>query len=534
MNLRGWSCWMLPSQPDSRLGYSRLAKVRSQQLVPGGASISPKRASPFLTEPAGDYRTSPSRGPEPTVSLSVCLLWTETLGVLLLWACLDSALSRGCSSSFFCRKSHRVSRPNGVDPGTPLFLTPYLEKGAIDEARRLSLVGRLPGANVKSYAGYLTVNQKYNSNLFFWFFPALEANRDKAPVLLWLQGGPGGTSMFGLFVEHGPYVVYKNLTIGLRDYAWTSRYSVLYIDNPVGTGFSFTDDDRGFAQNQDDVGRDLYSALTQFFQIFPEYQSNEFYATGESYAGKYVPAISYYIHKNNPTAKVKINLMGMAIGDGLCDPELCRNEMSVSYYIFFPFQMLGGYGEFMYQTGMIDELQKQYVVQQTDLGVKLIQQQKWIEAFQVFDSLLNGDVEPYPSFFQNATGCTNYFNYMTCQEPEDQEYFSQFVTLPDVRRAIHVGNLTFHDGSQVEKHLLQDVMKSIKPWLGVLMDNYRVLIYSGQLDVIVAAPLTERFLPTVNWTGAAEYKKAPRFHWKLQPGDTEVAGYVRQVGEFYQ
>lgn len=39
-----------------------------------------------------------------------------------------------------------------------------------------------------------------------------QANRDTAPVLLWLQGGPGGTSMFGLFVEHGPYVVHKNLT----------------------------------------------------------------------------------------------------------------------------------------------------------------------------------------------------------------------------------------------------------------------------------------------------------------------------------
>lgn len=47
--------------------------------------------------------------------------------------------------------------------------------------------------------------------------------------------------------------------------------------------------------------------------------------------------------------------------------------------------MLGGYGEFMYQTGMIDELQRQYVVQQTDLGVKLIQQEKWLEAFQVRD-----------------------------------------------------------------------------------------------------------------------------------------------------
>nr|ABF22393.1 carboxypeptidase vitellogenic-like [Takifugu rubripes] len=443
------------------------------------------------------------------------LLFWGTLALLLLCFTLDSAESRGCSA-FFCRKSHHVRPPNAGDPGSPLFLTPYLEKGAIDEARKLSLVGELPGANVKSYAGYLTVNQKYNSNLFFWFFPALKAS-EKAPVLLWLQGGPGGSSMFGLFVEHGPYVVYKNMTVGFRDFAWTSSYSILYVDNPVGTGFSFTDDDRGFARNQDDVGRDLHCALTQFFQIFPEYQLNEFYATGESYAGKYVPAISYYIHKNNPTAKVKINLVGMAIGDGLCDPET----------------MLGGYGDFMYQTGMIDELQRQYVIKQTDLGVTLIQQQKWVEAFQVFDALLNGDLDPNP-FFQNATGCTNYYNYMECQEPEDQGYYSPFVNLPQVRHAIHVGNLTYHDGSDVEKHLLEDVMKSVKPWLGVLMDNYRVLMYSGQLDVIVAAPLTERFLLTVNWTGAADYKTAPRFHWRVQPSDTEVAGYVRQVKEFYQ
>ncbi len=66
------------------------------------------------------------------------------------------------------------------------------------------------------------------------------------------------------------------------------------------------------------------------------------------------------------------------------------------------------------------------------------------------------------------------FFFLLKQEPPDQEYFSVFVTLSDVRRSIHVGNLTFHDGSDVEKHLLQDVMKSIKPWLGILMDNYRV------------------------------------------------------------
>uniref|UniRef100_A0A8C4TGZ3 Probable serine carboxypeptidase CPVL n=1 Tax=Erpetoichthys calabaricus TaxID=27687 RepID=A0A8C4TGZ3_ERPCA len=376
-------------------------------------------------------------------------------------------------------KNIKVTTVRGPDPGKPLFLTPYLEAGKIDEARELSLVGPLPGVNVKSYAGYLTLNKTYNSNLFFWFFPAQSKD---------MQVRCTGDSKLSL------------------------------VCGCVGTGFSFTDDNQGFARNQDDVGRDLYSALTQFFQIFYEYQKNDFYATGESYAGKYIPAIGYYIHQNNPSAKIKINFKGIAIGDGLCDPEM----------------MLGGYAEFMYQTGIVDEKQKEFVKQQTDLGVMYIQQKKWVKAFEVFDLLLNGDLSQYPSFYQNVTGCTNYFNFLQCQEPKDQKLFGKFLSLPEVRKSIHVGNLIFHDGSEVEKHLLEDVMKTIKPWLAILMDNYRVLLYSGQLDVIVAAPLTERFLPTVPWSKVEEYKKADRFYWKVNSEDTEVAGYVRQVGSFYQ
>ena len=63
------------------------------------------------------------------------------------------------------------------NPGQPLFLTPYIESGKIEEARKLSRVGPLPNApNITSYSGLLTVNKKYNSNMFFWFFPALVSN----------------------------------------------------------------------------------------------------------------------------------------------------------------------------------------------------------------------------------------------------------------------------------------------------------------------------------------------------------------------
>ncbi|KAM6450181.1 putative serine carboxypeptidase CPVL isoform 1-T2 [Liasis olivaceus] len=448
----------------------------------------------------------------------MCKITTTLSALLSLSLTLELGschVRRSAIGSIFRRIKYAL--PSQGDPGQPLFLTPYIESGKTEEGRQLSMVGLLPGPSVKSYSGYLTVNKTHNSNLFFWFFPA-QVQPEKAPVLLWLQGGPGGTSMFGLFVEHGPYVVQKNLTLTKRMFPWTSKFSMLYIDNPVGTGFSFTDDGKGYAKNEDDVGRDLYSAVVQFFQLFPDYQKNDFYATGESYAGKYVPAIGYYIHSNNPTAKIKINFKGVAIGDGLCDPEV----------------MLGGYAEFLYQIGLVDEKQRVYVQNQTNLGQQYIQQKKWKEAFEVFDTLLNGDKTGSPPYIQTITGCSNYYNFLQCQEPTDQEYFGKLLSLPNIRKSIHVGNLTFHDGSIVEEHLIEDIMKTIKPWLAILMDHYRVLLYSGQLDIIVAAPLTERFLPTVPWAKMKEYKNAERIVWRIYDKDPEVAGYVRQVDEFYQ
>ncbi|GIX94952.1 probable serine carboxypeptidase CPVL [Caerostris extrusa] len=103
-----------------------------------------------------------------------------------------------------------------ADFGEPLFLTPYIRSGNIKKAKDLSRVGKLPNApQITSYSGFFTVNQKYNNNIFFWFFPALDNNHD-APVILWLQGGPGMTGLFGLFVEHGPYVIDSNMTAEMR------------------------------------------------------------------------------------------------------------------------------------------------------------------------------------------------------------------------------------------------------------------------------------------------------------------------------
>lgn len=92
----------------------------------------------------------------------------------------------------------------------------------------------VPEMAVESYSGYLTVDEEHGSNMFFWFFPSAKDKAD-APVLLWLQGGPGASSLQGVFNINGPFSAYKceGSMLKLRDHAWTNTHSVLYVDNPV-------------------------------------------------------------------------------------------------------------------------------------------------------------------------------------------------------------------------------------------------------------------------------------------------------------
>ena len=114
------------------------------------------------------------------------------------------------------------------------------------------------------------------------------------------------------------------------------------------------------------------------------------------------------------------------------------------------------------------------------------------------------------------------------------DYFARYLDQCYVRSAIHVGEQEFSNGSVVENFLLDDIAKSTADWLAVLMDHYRVMIYNGQLDIICGLPLTEAYLQQLAWKNSEAYKKADRLVWKVTPNDTEVAGYVRIVGNFSQ
>lgn len=301
-----------------------------------------------------------------------------------------------------------------IDSGEPLILTPLLEAGRIDEARQLAMVPPLL-PNVTSYAGFLTVDVECGSNMFFWFFPA-EADYKTAPLSIWLQGGPGASSLYGLFNENGPLALTPDGKLKPRKFTWTHASSYLYIDNPVGTGFSFANSTECYSRNETQVGRNLLIAVKQFLALFPELKKAPLFVTGESYAGKYVPALAYAIHVDNQDSDSPINLTGIAIGNGLVDPG---NQLH--------------YGDYLYQIGLIDSSDRDHFHEEEELGRSYIAAGNWSGAFDVFDRLLNGDLTPEPSFFKNCTGFDFYFNYLhATQPPEGDE--SAFVNTPEVSK----------------------------------------------------------------------------------------------------
>lgn len=103
---------------------------------------------------------------------------------------------------------------------------------------------------------------------------------------------------------------------------------------------------------------------------------------------------------------------------------------------------------------------------------------------------------------------------------------NELVQTDIMRKTLHVGNLTFHADLKVEEFLYEDMMKSVKPWMEVIIENYRVLLYSGQLDIIVPYPCTLSFMDALDWSGAHQFRKAPRKKWLV---NSNLAGYYRSA-----
>lgn len=311
--------------------------------------------------------------------------------------------------------------------------------------------------------------------------------------------------MWGLFTELGPFFVgIDEASLDKNPYSWHKNHNIIFIDNPVGTGFSFTNSTQGYARDQVQVGAELYSAIIQFLQLFPEFQKVPFFITGESYAGKYVPSLARTIHQNNPTAELKVNLQGIAVGNGFTDPITILD-----------------YSLFVYQLGLVDTNTYNNMKVIEEAGKAAIRDGRLTDAFWSWNNVLD--------LFMRQSDFDNLYNLLYEVEPQVGGDFFNFVERPEVRLALHVGDQIFSGGGTVYQLMIPDFMNSLRPWLEELIENYRVLYYSGQLDIIVAYPLSVSMYNTLEFEAAGQYRNAARVPWYV---GERLAGYMKSGGNF--
>jgi carboxypeptidase C (cathepsin A) len=178
---------------------------------------------------------------------------------------------------------------------------------------------------VQNWAGYVSVNGSQPTlkrHLWYWFFESRNAPSTD-PLVIWLTGGPGCSSLVALFAENGPYIIAEDLSLSLNPFSWNSNASVIWIDQPVNTGYSYADRGDFGATSEAEIADNLYEFLQGFLSQYPKYSELPFYITGESYAGHYIPAAATRIMAGNADPLwPRINLQAIAIGNGLVDPAI--------------------------------------------------------------------------------------------------------------------------------------------------------------------------------------------------------------------
>ncbi|KAF5358669.1 hypothetical protein D9758_007755 [Tetrapyrgos nigripes] len=185
----------------------------------------------------------------------------------------------------------------------------------------------------RNFAGNIAVDRQGhpNNTLWFWAFEkengslTVEAGeREDEPWLIWLNGGPGSSSLVGLMTENGPLQVTGDFSIVGNNFSWNKLADAFWVDQPVGTGFS-TSDATGYVLDEDQMGQDFLGFLTNLVKVFPSLATRPFYLTGESYAGTFIPYIAKTIFS---TPNPPVNLKKIVIGDGTIGGFALYEEIS--------------------------------------------------------------------------------------------------------------------------------------------------------------------------------------------------------------
>jgi len=346
--------------------------------------------------------------------------------------------------------------------------------------------------DVTQHYGYIPVNQKYNANLFYWLFEAQNKSDD---LVLWLTGGPGCSSELALFFENGPYQIDPK-TLQLKDnpYSWNKNANLMYVDQPAGTGFSYASSD--YIGNETMVAEEMWNFFLGFFAKYPQYANMNFFITGESYAGHYIPAIGARIIQEN-AKKQTINLQGLAIGDGLINTEITA----------------GSWAPYLYGMGKISEA-----------DMNDVQDNYWSKCKRDID---NGNWRnAFFSCNQVIQMCLSYagnINVYDIREPckvpplcYDMSYIAKYLNQPSVQQHLGVHKTWVACNYQVYAPFeAKDFDYSYEFDLPIILKQNRLLIYNGFYDLIVDFYGTSAMLDTMDWDGQNGFVNAPNTTWHV-------------------
>ncbi|WWC64204.1 uncharacterized protein I303_106812 [Kwoniella dejecticola CBS 10117] len=478
-------------------------------------------ASPALAAPSLLNFQSPSELASQAIDTAQAWLTEGLSAAKDQWEAAESAIDQALNVESV--NMHGIDYMSLTHPAFPL--------------HRLRVVQpELCDPTVNQLSGYLDISE--TKHLFFWFQES-RSNPAKDPLVTWLNGGPGCSSTTGLLFELGGCnIAEKGENVTFNKFAWNDAANVIYLDQPVGVGFSYSDE--GEVNNSPAAAEDVYAFLILFISKFKQYSKQEFHIAGESYAGTYIPNIASVIYKNNlaldlaPTPSVpKLNFASVMIGNGLTDPHA----------------QFGSVPDWA-----CDHSLSPYAPYKDPEGPECVSLKAKAPRCQ---NLVSGCYRTNSKFacVPAALYCWSLFNEMqqlglnmydvrkTCDKSPDKDgqlcykemgWMETYLNKPEIKAQLGAPeSITFQScNMQINQNfLLQgDAMHNAGALLNELIDSgIRVLIYSGQADMLVNAIGCSRVVDNLETKYSATYAKASKK--KFVNSDDKVSGWTKAAGK---
>jgi carboxypeptidase C (cathepsin A) len=372
------------------------------------------------------------------------------------------------------------------------------------------------------YSGYLDLQA--GESMHYYMVLAETVPVDEAPVIFSFSGGPLCSSMMRVFMEQGPFRFNMSspeddLTVSLNPHRWTATATIVFVEMPLGVGFSYSESG-DYTTNDNKTADDNLAMMHSFFKLWPGLAANDVYISGESYAGIYVPTLAYRVAQD---ATLGPRLKGVLVGNGVTD-----NKDETMWNDFLPFVANHGIISRSVYEFLLDECYCPSCVNQTnptaacaEASANLASRFDNIDIYNIYSPCATTHYPRVPLETGAPTG-----GPVPCI---DSVKIHSYLNLDTVRTAIHVTN-TPHDWYMCYNYNYTSVVDSVVPIYSYLMErNIRILIFSGMQDASVPYVGTETWVTNMNLKPANGTDQLWR-QWNIVDGrfGTQVAGYVSE------